>query len=98
MATSTRGGMSGPRKPSKYSLDAHPAQPPPKSKRAQLTDPGLSMPPAVTPAPHQRDVIAQATTRARKAAGAYGHGGVTGLIGEYTGPSIAHLLATGHVD
>lgn len=68
-----------------------------KTPQAQLTDPGLSMPTAanVTPAPGQRSDQAKAQ---RAALTQTPHGGATGLLSEWTGPSLAHLLTTGHVD
>lgn len=66
----------------------------PTSPKTQLKDPGLSMTPAVTPAPNQRSDQAKAQ---RTAIQQKGKGGIGGFVSEWTGPSLEHLLATGHV-
>lgn len=58
-------------------------------------DPTISNPAAnVTPAPGQRsgEAVAQ-----RAALTQTPHGGATGMLGEWVGPNMAHLLTTGHV-
>lgn len=67
---------------------------PATSPKAQLKDPLLSLSPSVTPAPNQRSDQAKAQLTAIQQKG---KGGVGGFVSEWTGPSLEHLLATGHV-